>query len=78
MLMRPSQLAVTSSAAVLQGLFPVALGASLCVGGPNALAVAALLTPLLGVVVLIVAVLGIVATQRGAAVTELLPRSVSN
>ena len=42
------------------------------VGGPGALAVAALLTPLLAVVVLVVVVLGIVATQRGAAVTELL------
>jgi hypothetical protein len=42
------------------------------VTGPNAVAVAALLTPLLGLVVLVVVVLGVVAVQRGAAVTELL------
>jgi hypothetical protein len=42
------------------------------VTGPDAPAVAALLTPVLGLVVLVVAVLGIVAVQRGAAVTELL------
>jgi hypothetical protein len=42
------------------------------VAGPGALAVAALLTPVLGLVVLVLAVLGIVAAQRGAAVTELL------
>jgi hypothetical protein len=42
------------------------------VTGPGADAVAALLTPLLGLVVLVIAVLGIVAVRRGAAVTELL------
>jgi hypothetical protein len=40
--------------------------------GPDSLAVAALLTPLLGLVVLVIAILGIVAVQRGAVVTELL------
>ena len=42
------------------------------VGGPDATAVAALLTPLLALVVLVVVILGIVAVQRGAVVTELL------
>jgi hypothetical protein len=42
------------------------------VTGQDSLAVAALLTPLLGLVVLVIAILGIVAVQRGAAVTELL------
>jgi hypothetical protein len=42
------------------------------VTGPGALAVAALLNPLLGLVALVIAVLGVVAVQRGAAVTELL------
>ena len=42
------------------------------VAGPSAPAVAALLNPLLGLVVLLIAVLGVVAVQRGAAVTELL------
>jgi hypothetical protein len=41
--------------------------------GPGSLQVAALLTPLLGLVVLVVVLLGIVAVQRGAVVTELLP-----
>lgn len=43
------------------------------VTGPDSLAVAALLTPVLGLVVLVVAVLGVVAVQRGASVSELLP-----
>jgi hypothetical protein len=42
------------------------------VTGPDSLAVAALLNPLLGLVVIVVAILGIVAVQRGAPVTELL------
>jgi hypothetical protein len=42
------------------------------VTGPGASAVAALLNPLLGLVVLVIAVLGVVAAQRGSAVTELL------
>lgn len=40
--------------------------------GPNAAAMAALLNPLLGLAVIVIAVLGVVAVQRGAAVTELL------
>jgi hypothetical protein len=40
--------------------------------GPNSAAVAALLNPLLGLVAIVIAVLGIVAVQRGTAVTELL------
>jgi hypothetical protein len=43
------------------------------VTGTGSLAVAALLTPVLGLIFLVIAVLGIVAVQRGAAVTELLP-----
>jgi Glycosyltransferase family 87 len=42
------------------------------VTGPSAPAVAALLNPLLGLVVLLIAVLGLVAVQRGATVSELL------
>jgi hypothetical protein len=42
------------------------------VTGPGADAVAALLNPLLGLVVLVIAVLGVVAVQRGSVVTELL------
>jgi hypothetical protein len=42
------------------------------VTGPAAPAVAALLNPLLGLVVLLIAVLGVVAVQRGGTVTELL------
>jgi hypothetical protein len=42
------------------------------VTGPGTIAVAALLNPLLGLAALVIAVLGIVAAQRGAAVTELL------
>jgi hypothetical protein len=42
------------------------------VTGPDSAAVAALLNPLLGLVTIVIAVLGIVAVQRGAAVTELL------
>ncbi|MEJ1231250.1 MAG: NAD(P)H-hydrate dehydratase [Galbitalea sp.] len=42
------------------------------VTGPQALAVAGMLTPLLGLVSLAIAVLGIVAVQRGTPVTELL------
>jgi Glycosyltransferase family 87 len=42
------------------------------VTGPATPAVAALLNPLLGVAALVIAVLGVVAVQRGAAVTELL------
>ncbi|HEX4058820.1 MAG TPA: hypothetical protein VHX87_10955 [Galbitalea sp.] len=42
------------------------------VTGPNSLAVAALLNPLLGLVAIVIAILGIVAVQRGTAVTELL------
>ena len=42
------------------------------VTGPQTLAVAALLNPLLGMAVLVIAALGVVAAQRGAAVTELL------
>jgi len=40
--------------------------------GPGSSAVAALLNPLLALVVLVIAALGVVAVQRGAAVTELL------
>ncbi len=40
--------------------------------GPGSTAVAALMNPLLGLAVIVIAVLGIVAVQRGAAVTELL------
>jgi Glycosyltransferase family 87 len=42
------------------------------VTGPQTMAAAALLNPLLGVAALVLAALGIVAVQRGAAVTELL------
>jgi hypothetical protein len=42
------------------------------VTGPGTLSVAALLNPLLGLAALVIAVLGVVAAQRGAAVTELL------
>jgi hypothetical protein len=42
------------------------------VSGPDTLQVAALLNPLLGLAALVIAVLGVVAVQRGAAVTELL------
>jgi hypothetical protein len=42
------------------------------VSGPASLAVAALLNPLLVLVVLTIAILGILATHRGAVVTELL------
>jgi hypothetical protein len=42
------------------------------VTGPSAPAVAGLLNPLLGLVVLVIAVLGLVAVQRGATVSELL------
>ena len=42
------------------------------VTGPSAPAVAALLNPLLGLVVLVIAILGLVAVQRGATVSELL------
>jgi hypothetical protein len=42
------------------------------VTGPDTLQVAALLNPLLGLAALVIAVLGVVAVQRGAAVTELL------
>ena len=42
------------------------------VTGPQTAAVSALLNPLLGIAVLVIAALGVVATQRGAAVTELL------
>jgi hypothetical protein len=42
------------------------------VTGPQTVAVAALLNPLLGMVALVIAALGVVAVQRGTAVTELL------
>jgi hypothetical protein len=42
------------------------------VTGPQTIAVAALLNPLLGMAALVIAALGVVAVQRGAAVTELL------
>ena len=42
------------------------------VTGPQTVAVAALLNPLLGMAALVIAALGVVAVQRGAAVTELL------
>ena len=42
------------------------------VTGPQTAAVAALLNPLLGIAVLVIAIVGVVAAQRGAAVTELL------
>jgi hypothetical protein len=42
------------------------------VSGPQTIQVAALLNPLLGMAALVVATLGVVAAQRGAAVTELL------
>ena len=42
------------------------------VTGPQTIAVAALLNPLLGLAVLVIAALGVLAMQRGAAVTELL------
>ena len=42
------------------------------VTGPQTVAVAALLNPLLGMAALVIAALGVVAAQRGAAVTELL------
>jgi len=43
------------------------------VAGPGSLQAAALLTPLLAIVMLVVVILGIVAVQRGSVVTELLP-----
>ncbi|HEY5230171.1 MAG TPA: glycosyltransferase 87 family protein [Galbitalea sp.] len=42
------------------------------VSGPSSAGVAALLNPLLGLAVLVIAALGVVAAQRGATVTELL------